>query len=144
VSTSGRSYRSILETEQQYKKLAITTFDRRRRHSWHDVNEYHSVPYYQYTRAVQSGSDKSIQCNMDDDERSISIQQFLPHIKEETVDEHHLMRMEKHTAHETVHNQSMPQNRVLISIMTQTEYEFPLLFYLNKINELLFYILDIN
>ena len=56
VFTAGRNRRMILAAEQRLSTSLVTTFDRRRRQSWHDVNEYHSVPYYQYTRAVPIGS----------------------------------------------------------------------------------------
>ena len=136
VSISGRSYRSLLAGQQRYNQKLVSTFDRRRRHSWHDVNEYHSVPYYQYTCFIRSGSHKAVQCNLDD-ERSKGTQEFLSHISEETIDEHQLHYMEEHTARETVHNQSIPQNRVHISIMTQTEYELD--FDLNKNKTILFF-----
>ncbi|CAF4697537.1 unnamed protein product [Rotaria sp. Silwood1] len=122
VFTSGRNRRSILIAEQRYKPKSVSTFDRRRRHSWHEVNEYHSIPYYQYTRALRSGISESIQCNLDN-EHLISIQQFLPHIREETVEEHRPTYIEKHYAEEIVHIHRMPEHRVHISIMTQTEYK---------------------
>jgi hypothetical protein len=57
-----------------------------------------------------------------DDEHLISIQQFLPFLKEEIVDEHYSIHLEKHTAQESIHKQSIPQDRVQVSMMTQTEY----------------------
>ena len=57
-----------------------------------------------------------------DDEHLISIQQFLPFLKEEIVDEHYSIQLEEHTAQETIHKQSIPQDRVQVSIMTQTEH----------------------
>ncbi|CAF1152410.1 unnamed protein product [Rotaria sordida] len=120
VFTAGRNHRSILGTEQRYRQTSVSTFDRRRRHSWYDVNEYHSVPYYQYTRSVRSGNQEGVQCDMDN-EHLISIQHCLPFVKEETVDEHQSTRMEEHYAEETVHYHRIPEHRAHVSIITQTE-----------------------
>ncbi|CAF2527000.1 unnamed protein product [Rotaria sp. Silwood2] len=121
VCTAGRNRRSILAAEQRYRQTSVSTFDRRRRHSWHDVNEYHSVPYYQYTRSVRSGNQEGVQCDLDN-EHLISIQQFLPFIREEIVEEHKPTRIEEHYAEETVHTHRIPEHRVHVSIMTQTEH----------------------
>ncbi len=123
MNTAGLSYRSILEAEQRHNQVPFSTYNRHRRHSWHDVNEYHSVSYYQYSRSVRSGCEKGIQCNMDDGHVT-STEEFLSSITEETVDEKQISQLEKYNAKETIHNQSIPQNRVQISIMTQTEYDF--------------------
>jgi hypothetical protein len=120
VSIGGRNLRSILSSEQRYHRTSITTFDRRRRQSWHDINEYHSVPYHQYTRCVRLGDQQATQCNMDN-EHLISEQNVLSFVYE-TVDENQFRDIEEHNAQEIIHNQSIPSNRVLVSIMTQTEY----------------------
>jgi hypothetical protein len=86
VFIAGRNLRSILTTKQRYNQIPISTFDRHRRQSWHDVNEYHSVPYYQYTRPPRLGYQDGVQCDLDNE-----------------------------------HNQSVLQDRVRISTMTQTE-----------------------
>ena len=119
VLTAGRNYRSILEAEQRYTRTAVTTFDRRRRQSWHDVNEYHSVPYYQYTRAMREGQDKGVQCNLDD-ELSISKDITLGSL-DETLEEHRIEFIAEDRARESIHNQSVLIDRPLISITTQTE-----------------------
>jgi hypothetical protein len=128
VFITGRNRRSILAAEQRYSQISISKFDRRRRQSWHDVNEYHSVPYYQYSRSIRLGSQEGIQCDMDN-EHVTSTEQYLPFINEETVDENQLSQLEEYTAQETVHNQSILKNQVHISIMTQTESTFQFCFY---------------
>jgi hypothetical protein len=120
VFTSGRNRHSIFSTELRYRQALIPKIDRRRRHSWHEINEYHSVPYYQYTRSVRSGNSKGVQCDLDN-EHLISNEEILPFINEETVDEHQTTNMEQHNAAETVHNQPILYERVHVSIMTQTE-----------------------
>ena len=121
VFTAGRNRRSILAAEQRYGRSSMSSSsDRRRRHSWHDVNEYHSVPYYQYTRSIRSGYQNGIQCDLDN-EYVTSIQEYLTHVVEESIDEDRVNQMEQHRALETVHKQSTAQDRVQISIMTQTE-----------------------
>ena len=62
VFTAGRHLRSILAAERQAKEKVSP---RHRRQSWHDLPEYHSVPYYQYTRAVHSGTEIAVQCDLD-------------------------------------------------------------------------------
>jgi len=120
VFTSGRNRRSILAAEQRYNQTTMSTLDRHRRHSWHDVNEYHSVPYYQYSRFVRCGYQDGVQCDLDN-EHVISTQEYLPFVAEETADENQVKHLEKQKASETVHNQSILRDRVKISIMTQTE-----------------------
>lgn len=119
VFTTGRNRRSILEAEQKYNPSVVTTFDRRRRQSWHDVNEYHSVPYYQYTRAVRSGHQEAIQCNLDEDQL-MATQDTLPSL-DETIDEHIIDFITGGQAKESIHNQSILDDRSRVSIMTQTE-----------------------
>lgn len=131
VFTTGRNCQSILTTQQRSRKDSITTLDRRRRHSWHGINEYHSVPYYQYTRCVQFGNDVDIQCDLDN-EYLISTQEFLPLIREETVDEHPSTNIRELNAQITIHTQPIVQDRVQVSMMTQTEYELIFLFFINE------------
>jgi len=121
VFTTGRNRRSILEAEKRFNPTAVTTFNRRRRQSWHDVNEYHSVPYYQYTRAVRSGHQEYVQCDLDD-EHLIGTQDTLASL-DETLDEHLIEFITEHQAKESIHNQSLLHDRSQISIMTQTEQE---------------------
>ncbi|CAF1197573.1 unnamed protein product [Rotaria magnacalcarata] len=122
VFTSGRNRHSIFSTELRYRQVIMPKIDRRRRHSWHEINEYHSVPYYQYTRSVRSGNSKGVQCDLDN-EHLISSEEILPFINEEAVDEHQTTNLEQHNAAETVHNQPILYERVHVSIMTQTEYK---------------------
>lgn len=119
VFTAGRNRRSILAAEHRYGQTPMPSFDRRRRHSWHDVNEYHSVPYYQYTRAIRSGYQNDIQCDLDN-EYETGQQEYLTHLEEE-VEEDEVDELEAQTAWESVHNQSNVHDQVQISIMTQTE-----------------------
>jgi hypothetical protein len=69
VFTAGQRLRAILSAEQQAADAVaeqISQGDRRRRlQSWHELNEYHSVPYFQYTRTLQQGTSRMIQCDMD-------------------------------------------------------------------------------
>ncbi|CAF4949494.1 unnamed protein product [Rotaria sp. Silwood1] len=124
VFTSGRNLRSILATQRHYNQTLITTtVDRRRRQSWQDVNEYHSVSYYQYTCAVRRGFHKNIQCNIDN-EHLISKQEILSDVEEEIVDENQMKSFRKEKVQETIHHSLIPQDRVHISIMTQTENRF--------------------
>ncbi len=131
VYTEGRNCRSILAAEQRYNQISFSTSNRDRRHSWHDVNEYHSVPYYQYTRAIKSEYQQAIQCDLDN-EHVTSTQQFLSYPIEETVDENQVNKFEEHKAREIVHNQSILQDQVQISMITQTEYYLFLSFLLIK------------
>lgn len=123
VSISSRNRHSLLLNEQRHRQIVTSKSDRRRRHSWHDINEYHSVPYYQYTRPIRLGNSEGVQCDLDN-EHLISREETLPSINEETVDEHQTIRIERRTAAEIVHTQNVMQDRVQISIMTQTEYIF--------------------
>ncbi|CAF1166687.1 unnamed protein product [Rotaria sordida] len=122
VSTSGRNLHAIISTQRRYNQTTTTTLDRRRRHSWHDVNEYHSVPYYQYTRAIRIGYQRGIQCDIDN-EQLISKQEILSEV-EETVDENLIKDFKKEIVQEKIHHPSIPQNHIHISITTQTESQF--------------------
>lgn len=77
------------------------------------------MPYYQYTRAVRSGYQDGVQCDLDN-EHVTSTQEYLPFLIEETTEE--TQQAQQESAQETVHNQSTLQNRVQISMMTQTEF----------------------
>ncbi len=119
--TSGRNLRTISAAQQRYNQTTITTAsDRRRRHSWHEVNEYHSVPYFQYTNSVQKGFQESIQCNIDN-EQLISKPEILSDVEEETVDENKIKNLKKDYVQQTIHYLTIPKDRVQISITTQTE-----------------------
>ncbi|CAF0758952.1 unnamed protein product [Adineta steineri] len=123
VYVAGHSLRSIIAAQnQQLNRTVVTRYDRRRRHSWHDVNEYHSVPYFQYTSSIHCGSSIAIQCN-EQSEHFMSTQEYLPFIEEETADEHYLMKTEKHNAQEIIHHYELPQYRAQINITTETEQE---------------------
>ncbi|CAF1318490.1 unnamed protein product, partial [Rotaria sp. Silwood1] len=114
--------RSILAVQRRYNQTSITTtVDRRRRQSWQDFNEYHSVPYYQYTCAVRRGFHKNIQCNMNN-EHLISKQEILSDVEEEIVDENQMKGCRKETVQETIHHSLISQDRVHISIMTQASF----------------------
>jgi len=140
VYPTGRNHRSILTGEQRSNQIFVSKSNRRRRHSWHDVNEYHSVPYYQYTNSIRSrGYHQGVQCNMDD-EYVTSKQKYLSFLIEETVDQNQFSQLEKSNARETVHNQSILKNRPRISIITQTEYQF--IFFVFSINKI--FILDLS
>ena len=119
VFTAGRNRRSILAAEQRYNPSTLTTFDRRRRQSWHDVNEYHSVPYHQYTRSVRLGSQEASQCDMDN-EYQISTQNNLSCLDESAEEELSPAR-DEHVAQELIHDHSAVEDRAQVSIMTQTE-----------------------
>ncbi|CAF0767186.1 unnamed protein product [Adineta steineri] len=121
VYVAGHSLRSIIAAQnQQLNRTVITRYDRRRRHSWHDVNEYHSVPYFQYTSSIHCGSSIAIQCN-ERSEHFMSTEEYLPFIEEETADEHYLMKTEKHNAQEIIHHYELPQYRAQINITTETD-----------------------
>jgi hypothetical protein len=111
----------LIAAQQRYNStLAPTTSDRRRRQSWHDVNEYHSVPYYQYTSTAQKDFQEGVQCNMDN-EQSISMQETLSDVEEESIEEYKVQVLKKEQVQETIHHAPEPQNRVHLSITTQTE-----------------------
>ena len=118
--TAGRNLRAILANQQRFNQTALVTFNRRRRQSWHDVNEYHSVPYHQYTRCVRSGSQEYTQCDLDNEE-SISKERQLD-LVEETADEDILSIIpEPERADRKIHDDSVLNNYVQLSVTTQTE-----------------------
>lgn len=118
VFTSGRNLRSILESEQRKKLTSATKSNRRRRQSWHDVNEYHSVPYYQYTRAVRSGYQEHIQCDLDLEYPTIKELESLNETIDETVD---VSLNITTNVIPTVHIDLPLENHTLVSVTTQTE-----------------------
>ncbi|UJR29993.1 hypothetical protein I4U23_017540 [Adineta vaga] len=122
VFLGGRTLLSLLSSSQYqvFNHTILTRYDRRRRHSWHDVNEYHSIPYFQYTSSINRGSLKFIQCDLDNEQYTGQVQS-LPFIQEETADEHSTMEFEEHNAREMIHNHEVPQDRVQISMKTQTD-----------------------
>ncbi len=122
VFTAGRNRRTIIEAQQRYNEASLTTtkFDRRRRQSWQDLNEYHSVAYYQYTRPVRLAFHEGTQCDIDN-EYSVSRQEILPNIEEQVINKNNMNAYTRENVHETVHHLSIPQERVHISITTQTE-----------------------
>jgi len=123
VFTSGRNLRTISAAQQRYNQTTTTTTtasDRRRRHSWHELNEYHSVPYFQYTNSIQTGFQKSIQCNIDN-EQLMSKPEILSGVEEEIVDEDKIKNLKKDYVQQTIHHLTIPKDRVQISITTQTE-----------------------
>ena len=85
VSLGNQSLRSKSSSEHRFDLKSASKVDRHRRHSWHNVNEYRSVPYHQYSRSVQPGCDQSIQCDLDQ-EYSFSNEHGLSRL-EETEDE---------------------------------------------------------
>lgn len=126
VYRAGQTLLSLLAARsRQMDQTVATRYDRRRRHSWHDVNEYHSIPYFQYTSSIRPGPPKFVQCDIDN-EQSTSQVQYLPFITEEMVEEQYVPRTERHTALESIHGQHLPSDRVQISITTKTEYALPL------------------
>lgn len=122
VFSSGRNLRSIALAQQRYdeKEGKVTTSNRRRRQSWHDINEYHSVPYHQYTTTVHQGFEKDIQCEIDN-EQSKSKSEILHYVEEEIMDENRIKSLKAEYLQETIHQLIAPKDRVQISIMTQTE-----------------------
>ncbi|CAF0907645.1 unnamed protein product [Didymodactylos carnosus] len=74
VQIAGRSQRNLGLNESTVR---MTTYDRRRRQSWHDINEYRSIPYYQYTRPAKNCPQTGVQCNMDS-EKPLSIVEEIP------------------------------------------------------------------
>ncbi len=122
VFTAGRNRRAIIAAQQRSNQTSLTTtkFDRRRRQSWQDLNEYHSVPYYQYTRPVRLAFQEGTQCDIDN-EYSVSRQEILPNIEEQVIHENNINDYTRENVQETVHHLSIPQERVHVSITTQTE-----------------------
>ena len=114
VFTAGHHLRSILTNEKRFNQfLNDQRINRRRRQSWHELNEYHSVPYYQYSRAIRSGVEQSIQCNLDQTistTRKIILSQMQ---EEETI--------EDNSKQDKINQSIISLNRVQISTMTQTE-----------------------
>ncbi|CAF0776245.1 unnamed protein product [Adineta steineri] len=126
VYTAGRNLRTIITAQKRHDETSSTTtkkFDRHRRQSWHELNEYHSVSYYQYTRPVRAEFQASIQCDLDN-EYFTSKQEILHNTNEQIIHENDINDFHYENARETVHNISIPQERAQISITTQTESPF--------------------
>ena len=122
VFTAGRHLRSIVSAERQANERVSS---RHRRQSWHDLPEYHSVPYHQYTRAVHSGSEISVQCDLD---RSYSTgnQEMLLEMEEEEE------MIEGLPSKERLRSSIEPSlpitGRVRVSTMTQTDEQLSRMF----------------
>lgn len=120
VFTAGESLRSILSAERNAQDQYLRQRNRRRRQSWHDLNEYHSVAYYQYTKPVRTGFDQSIQCHFHQ-----PLMKSEEHFLNEIEEEHSLIKdfslEKKDHSTETIHHIEPFDERVHISIMTQTE-----------------------
>ncbi|CAF1129915.1 unnamed protein product [Adineta ricciae] len=122
VFRAGRTLLSLLTNQfQMISRSTVTRYDRRRRHSWHDVNEYHSIPYFQYTSIINPGLPQTIQCDLDNEQFKGQIQS-LPFIREETTEEHYMMKLKEQKAKQTIHDQELLHDRVQISMTTQTEH----------------------
>lgn len=124
VLTSGRNLRTILAAYQRYNQTSgSTTSERRRRHSWHDVNEYHSVPYYQYSNTMKNGYQQGIQCDLDN-EQMTGKHEILSDVEEEAFDDENINDFRRENLREIVHHHSTPRDTVSVSITTQTESLF--------------------
>jgi hypothetical protein len=119
--TAGRNLRAIIAAHQQYNQTSITTAsNRRRRQSWHDVNEYHSVPYYQYTYPNHTGFQRSIQCDMDNEQLRSKLE-ALSDVEEEIVNENKIKNVKQEYVKQTTHHLTVPQDRAKVLITTHTE-----------------------
>lgn len=122
VFSAGRNLRSIKAAEERYGlKSSQHSSDRRRRHSWHDVNEYHSVPYYQYTSFNHRSFEGGIQCDIDN-QRLMSQTEILHEVEEEEITEdENIKDWKKENLTETIEYSIELRNRVQVSVPTQTE-----------------------
>lgn len=125
VFTAGRHNRMLLAAKQTSSQplLAVPNASaaaRHRRHSWQDLNEYYSVPYYQYTRPVRAEFQEGTQCDMDN-EVYVGKQETLSHVDEHVVTVLEMDEWKRDSARGTVHRSSDPMERAQISITTQTE-----------------------
>jgi hypothetical protein len=122
VFTAGRNRRAIIAAQQRYSPSLTTTatVDRRRRQSWHDLNEYHSVPYYQYTRSALPEYQQGIQCDLDN-EHLIGTQETLTEVEEEINYQYQIKDYKKEKVQQMIHHPSIPKDRIHVSITTQTE-----------------------
>ena len=112
VSLGNQSLRSKSSNEHRFDLKVASKVDRHRRHSWHNVNEYRSVPYHQYSRSVQPGCDQTIQCDLDQ-EYSLSNEHALSRL-EETEDENTTtttITTKQSIDHATVHRSSDRDDR---------------------------------
>ena len=124
VFLTGRNLRTIgsfqPKKHHQQSFSPTTTVDRNRRHSWHDLNEYHSVPYYQYTRPVRAEFQEGTQCDLDN-EYFIGQQEVLTDMEEHVTKANQIHNFRRDNARETIHNSSIQEEHAHISITTQTE-----------------------
>ena len=121
VFSAGRNLRSILSAEERFGQKSFNRpSDRRRRHSWHDVNEYHSVPYYQYTSFNHRSFGGGIQCDIDNQEL-LSQTEVLSDVEEETIEEEKIKNVKRENLREVIHHSHQPNDRAQVSITTQTE-----------------------
>ena len=125
VFTAGRHRRMLVATQQRSDQSlltvpATTAAARHRRQSWHDLNEYYSVPYHQYTRPVRAEFQEGTQCDLDN-EYHIGRQETLPNLNEKASSIEEIDHFKHETARGKVHRSSDPQERAHISITTQTE-----------------------
>ena len=121
VFTAGRNLRATLAAEQR------ANYHRRRRQSWHDLNEYHSVPYHQYTRSIRLGSHELIQCDLDQQPSTID-EPMLLDLDDQTIEEEYSINITgPELLRETIHRSWTPPDRVLHSIPTPTRYPSHLL-----------------
>ena len=121
VFSAGRNLRSIKAAEERYgQKSSQHSSDRRRRHSWHDVNEYHSVPYHQYTSFNHRSFAGGIQCDIDN-QHLISQTEILPDVEEEITENDTMTDWKKENLSETIEYLIQTKNRVQVSVPTQTE-----------------------
>ena len=109
VFTAGRNLRATREAEQR------VNYHRTRHQSWHDLNEYHSVPYHQYTRSSRLGSQEQIQCDLDYTTLIWNDQVRLD-LDEQTIEEEYSINIVGlDRVHETIHQPCIATGRALIS-----------------------------
>ena len=120
VFTAGRHLRSILSMDKKANEHFREQTERRRcrRQSWIDLNEYHSVPYYQYSRSLRLGSQQSIQCNLDQHQ---SLSQMNEEEEEHFIEENSFHYPQSDHVKEVIHYTFIPEERIQVSMMTQTE-----------------------
>ncbi|CAF0987094.1 unnamed protein product [Adineta ricciae] len=127
VCLTGQNLRMVRSFQQkkhnEQSLLTTNIVDRKRRHSWHDLNEYHSVPYYQYTRPVRAEFQEGTQCDLDN-EYFIGQQEVLIDVEEHVTKANQIQKFRRDNARETIHYSSIPEEHAHISITTQTEVLF--------------------
>lgn len=132
VFTAGRHLRSIVSAERQANDRVSS---RHRRQSWHDLPEYHSVPYHQYTRAMHSGTEISVQCDLDRPYSS-GQQETLLEMEEEVIEGDRMPLKER--LRSSIEPSLPITGRVRVSTMTQTDDQLSRMFNLHlETNEIL-------